>query len=501
MENESQMTNNIDPLTEEQKMEGNATKKSVNREVKILVAVIGAVFILIVVIVIALFCLIRKPILPSSKQGDENLMYGIMVEGDFATFQSIGILSLDDLKQEIIVDGPNGFSPLLMRPEACQSYISPDQKSFVGNSPTEILLYKLGNSEPLYEIDSYPPFGIFHNFSPDGKYFSYPSWDLQSSDFVLNILDLNQGNLYSQVGLIYGIFMPNSEQAISFNLDSSGQNIIAIEQVDFLNNQTTPLLDIDLSFDDIKYIPPFLTKDGKLLFYVDGNTLMSFSLLEREKKPIYQFGSIDKAWAPWAFPLCQSDKIAIVDGMNPEVADFYLYSPQNDYLEKITQGSSIELYHVDQRYYANEPRIMLSPDEMRIAYAGGQDVTELRIAELGGGEVIPLSDNAHSFSFRFSPDNERIAYIQFEEPSFENPYSQYYGELYITDIHGGERYLLENNVISFEFIMNGKYIVYSKSENPEDDFSNSSVWRIGIDGSEKVHLFNEEGTFVFIQVP
>jgi hypothetical protein len=425
----------------------------------------------------------------------ETLFYGIRSEMVYRPYQSIGILTLDGLEQEIIVAESNGLLPIMMNPESGQSFISPDRKSLAlssGYSQGELVVFKVGNPDPFFRIDGYPELGQFHSFSPDGKYFSFPLRDPQTFEFTLNFLNLDHGNLYQQSGLIYGIFLPSSGQAIGFRLSPSEERVISLEKIDILNNQTTSLLDLDLSLDDITYVPPFLSQDGNLVFYVDGDFLMCFSLGNGEVKTIYKFEYVFQARA---FPLHHSDAIVIVDGLDPDLANLILYFPQTDQLVKLDRSLSITAFYFDQRDFANVPVVAISPDGTRIAYPVGLiDEMELRIAELYGGEVIPLSDGFYFISFKFSPDHQKIAYIGFKATSE-------YGDLYITDIHGNERRLLDNNVISFEFISNGADIIYSKFESPEEDTSRSSVYRIGVDGGEKEYLLDEAGAFVFIHTP
>ncbi len=426
---------------------------------------------------------------------EENLFYGIRSETVYRPFQSIGILTLESLEQEVVVADPNGLLPIMMSPEAGQSFISPDHESLVlstGYGQGEILIFRVGDLEPFYQMEGYPGLGQFHSFSPDGKYFSFPSRDPQTSEFMLNVLDLELGGLYQQIGLLYGIFLPSSDQAIGFRVRPTDDRVISLERIDFLKNQTTSLLNLDLSLDDITYIPPFLSRDGKQVFYVDGDSLRSFSLQSKESKFIYKFEFVYEARA---FCLYQSDKVAIPDGLDPDLADLYLYHPLNDHLVKIDRRVSTTAFHFEQRNFANVPSIALSPDGMRIAYAGGQiGVMELRVAELDGGEVIPLSDKVQFISFKFSPDNRTIAFIEFND-------SSEYGDLYITDVQGEKSRLVDNNVISFEYTSGGENIVYSKYENPEKVVSQSAVYVIGVDGEGKDHLLDKDGTFVFIHVP
>jgi hypothetical protein len=425
----------------------------------------------------------------------ENLFFGIRSDMAYRPYQSIGILKLDSLEQEIIVGDSNGLLPIMMRPETGQGFISPDRKSLAlssGYSQGELLIFRMGNLEPFFRIEGYPELGQFHSFSPDGKFFSFPLRDTQTFEFTLNFLGLENGDLYQQAGLIYGIFLPSSDLAIGFRLSPSEERVISLEKIDFLNNQTTSLLDLDLSLDDITYIPPFLSQDGNLVFFVDGDSLMSFSLQNGEVKTIYKFEYVYEARA---FPLHQCDAIVIVDGKDPELVNLILYHPQTDQLVKIDSGVSFEAFYFDQRDFVNVPTVAISPDGSLIAYPVGLiNEMELRIAELDGGEVIPLSEGFYFISFKFSPDHQKIAYIGFEVTSE-------YGDLYITDIHGKERRLLDNNVISFEFISNGADIVYSKFESPEEVLSRSSVYRIGVDGGEKEYLLDEAGAFLFIHVP
>jgi Tol biopolymer transport system component len=513
---ESSDSNNIKQLKVEKETQESVWKRSTGGDEKIVFAIIGFGLIFIVVITIASYSLLKnllsstsdlwkeKPTSITTIQATEiyqpsdeleKLFYGIRLETVYRPFQSIGILTLDNLQQEIIVADPNGLLPMMMSPEAGQSFISPDRESLAissGYDQSKILIFRAGDLEPFYQIEGYPALGQFYSFSPDGKYFSFPSRDLQTSEFVLNILDLKLGGIYQQTGLIYGIFLPSSDQAIGFRLSPTEEKVISLEQIDFLHNQTTPLLDLDLSLDDITYIPPFLSYDGSQVFYVHGDTLRSFSLQDGENTFIYNFETLYDARA---FCLYHSDKVAIIDGLDPDVANLYLYNLQNDHLTKIDRRVSTTVFHFDQRSFANVPSVALSPDGMRIAYAVGQiGEMELRIAELDGGEIITLSDKVHFISFKFSPDNKKIAYLEFVD-------SSEYGDLYVTDIHGEDRRLLENDVISFAFKANGSSIVYSKFEYPEQDVSQSSVYVIGVDGEGKEHLMDQDGAFVFIHAP
>ena len=118
----------------------------------------------------------------------------------------------------------------------------------------------------------------------------------------------------------------------------------------------------------------------------------------------------------------------------------------------------------------------------------------LRITELDIGASIPLSNRVDFISFKFSLDNQHLAYLEFDE-------SWHYGELFITDRYGQVKQMLYSDVISFEFVSNGAYIIYSKYEDPMNDTTHSAIYRVGIDGGGEVHLTDEDGTFVFIHLP
>jgi hypothetical protein len=183
-----------------------------------------------------------------------------------------------------------------------------------------------------------------------------------------------------------------------------------------------------------------------------------FSSIEGgENRSIFSFGFVYEAWA---FPLHNSDKIVIVGGLDPVIANLYLYNPHNNQLSRIDPSVSTTVFHYDQRSYANVPPIVLSPDGGQIEYSGGQiGVMELRITELDSGETIPLSNRVDFISFEFSPDNQHLAYIEFDD-------SWHYGDLFITDRYGQGTQQLDSDVISFEFASNGASIIYSKYENP-----------------------------------
>jgi hypothetical protein len=57
---------------------------------------------------------------------------------------------------------------------------------------------------------------------------------------MLNILDLEIGEVHQYSGLILGLFIPDLEQVIVFRMNGSEEKIIAIERLDLMSDKATP---------------------------------------------------------------------------------------------------------------------------------------------------------------------------------------------------------------------------------------------------------------------
>jgi len=491
-------------------------KRSMGGDEKTIVAIAGCALILISGVVVASYFLFKSLLASvpdwwqdlttsgTATQPSENfqaldeseiLFYGIRNQAQYRPFQTIGMMYLDSLNEKTLVRESGGVFPIWVSPEAGQSFISPDRKTIAmvsGYAQGDLFIYHVGDITPLFEWGGYSSYERFHSFSADGKYFSFSGRDPATYELNLNILDLEIKEVYQFPRLILGLFIPDSEEMIVFRMNESEDKIIAIERLDLMSERVTTLFELDLIYDEIGYITPFLSTNGDLVFYVDGDELMSLCIESGENKSIYSF---EFDYEAWAFPLHRSDKIVIVDGSDPDIANLYLYNPQNNQMSRIDQSVSTTVFHYDQRSFANVPSVVLSPDAKQIAYPGGQiGVMELRITELDGGATIPLSNRVDFISFKFSPDNQHLAYIEFDE-------SWHYGELFITDRYGQIKQRLDSDVISFEFVSNGESIIYSRYEDPLKETPVSTVYRVDINGGGKVHLANADGTFVFIHLP
>lgn len=310
-------------------------------------------------------------------------------------------------------------------------------------------------------------FFIFRGFSPDGKYFGFT--DLDDGTPTLRIVDLSGKEVFSADNRYFGDFLPDSQKLVVVE-DDSDKGAIGLGLLDITSGEYTYLTNIEEEKAARLQIPR-VSPDGRTIYYVDGNNVMSIPSKGGASASLYESDE-------GALPLIAigTRTLAVIDSEEDSL-----------YLVDVRKGTKT-------RVAKDLVNVVVSPNEKYMAYVtdAGNDEEDLYLAKADGSDRIRLSKNTNWFSFSFSPNKKHLAYIEGNSSSDG-------GSLYIVRLDGSESQRLDTGVWSFRFVEGGDYVVYVKVDDMDRGDPESEIYRIRTDGQKKSLILQaDDGLFSFI---
>ena len=153
-------------------------------------------------------------------------------------------------------------------------------------------------------------------------------------------------------------------------------------------------------------------------------------------------------------------------------------------IEVITLNANDEVVNATRLTGGTHPAI--SPNGEKLAFSSARDrdseiyVMRSRFPEGPGNHPVNLTNNAvHDADPNWAPDSSKVVYES----------CQYYCDIFVMNADGSNKKNLTRTPSTSEhspaFSPNGKYIVHSKWS---DDSGSRQIWRMKVDGSDKVQL-------------
>jgi Tol biopolymer transport system component len=450
-------------------------------------AIIGAALLIIAVIAVVISSISRIT-------GGDQYIYAIQESSASEPFSAI-MLTKGDGKSDIeLAQDRDGYFPSTRYLGLPQNVFSPTGKQFVlreKDAAGDLLLFSDDGSIPVYLSDSSLP-GLHQGFSPDGKYFAYTDIDQANSEFTVHIVD-DSGNLVLSVErAMFGAFLPDSKKLVVLEIDREHELFYSgLVLIDIARGDLTFLVSLDLEDLDsyqMIYLPPFVSPDGKQVYYFWGTDLMSVPITGGTARTVRRFDSENSR----AFFAPDKKNLVLLDVISgSREADLILHDPQSNQRVRVEK----DVYIGDtMRSVYGEENIKFSPNNKYVAYLVYNNAKyDLYISNIESRQSTRLVSGSSWISFDFSPDNKRIAYI-------DGRSSTKGGSLFIIEFDGSDRKRLETDVWSFQFDSRGRNIYYFTVDDISRRRPEAEMFRIRIDGTKKDNIMPAEyGIMTFLK--
>jgi WD40 repeat protein len=425
---------------------------------------------------LVLFCAL---ILAACTADSSPLVYGVWDQAD-APLRSIRRVNADGSSPESIIESTTGLVGPPRNFSGQHNYanpLSPDgaylavyAQNSEGIWELNILPTRSDSKEPLfsYPIGSQPSLSI-SGFSPDSRYYVFTEQDSGSGLFTVQIYDLkSKALLPPKGGAFFADFFPGSDDLLTVAVGPTGV-IAGVQRV------TLPS-----RVEQSVYKPPEGEQIGLLLVSPDQKNLLVYDLATRnldrvsfgggERTTLYQFsGDNGAAFTPGAGYLALTDLSEGIQRMVVFDPDFR------------------EIYRQDG---VGSGSLAYSQDGKSLAFmTGSPEKMNLNVLNLDPlAKPVKISDSGVFYSSEFSPDGNRIVFIEYKGPQEKT------GELYIANRDGSGKKLLDTSVTSFIFGVNNT-LLYFKVDTADQKTPKSTLFRIGMDGSGKRDITQPEAGF------
>ncbi len=338
------------------------------------------------------------------------------------------------------------------------------------NWELNLLPARVEEGAPLFNhpMGSQPALSI-SGFSPSSRYYVFTEQDPQSGLFTIQIYDLkSKALLPPKAGAFFADFFPGSDDLLTVGVGPTG-TIAGVQRVSLPSRLEKSI-----------YKPPEGEQIGLLLVSPDQKNLLVYDLatgkLDRvpldgsTRSTLYQFdGDIGAAFTPGAGHLVLSD-------LSQAVQRLIVFDPNYR-----------EIYRQDG---ISSGTTAFSTDGKSVAFmTGTPEKMTLNVLGLDPlAKPVKISDSGVFYQPRFSPDGSRIVYIEYKAPEEKT------GELYAANIDGSGKKLLDAGVTSFTFGVNNT-LLYFKADTTDPQKPESSLNRVGMDGSGQTRVTQGEGGF------
>jgi WD40 repeat protein len=425
----------------------------------------------------AMLALICALILSACTADSSPLVYGVWDQAD-APLKSIRRVNADGSSPESIIESTTGL--VIQKLNGRHNYanpLSPDgafvavyAQNSEGIWELNILPTRSDTKEPLfsYPMGSQPSLSI-SGFSPDSRYYVFTEQDPGSGLFTVQIYDLKSKALLTpKGGALFADFFPGSDDLLTIAVGPTGA-IAGVQRVTLPSRGEQSV-----------YKPPEGEQIGLLLVSPDQKNLLVYDLATRnldrvslgggERTTLYQFsGDIGTAFTPGAGDLALTDLSEGIQRMVVFDPDFR------------------EIYRQDG---VGSGSLAYSPGGKSLAFmTGSPEKMNLNVLNLDPlAEPVKISDSGVFYSSEFSPDGNRIVFIEYKGPQEKT------GELYIANLDGSGKKLLDAGVTSFIFGVNNT-LLYFKTDTSDQKTPKSTLFRIGLDGSGKRDVTQPEAGY------
>lgn len=435
----------------------------------------------------------------SPDQGE--LLYSVQEQASDDPFVAIMGVRSNGRENAVMASESDGLYVSAFVPEVGQSFLAPRSNNFVlrqGGPEGELLLFSEDRSLPIIISNESVPFPWFEGFSPDGKYFAYTSYDEKDDDVAVHVVDLVGDEVLRIKGAAFGAFLPGGKECVVLEVDTADGTFTSIAMIGVSDGDYTHVVDLKDAED---WPRPFLSPDGKEVYYFIDNELNMVSLKDGSASVVYEFASVSGGLAFFA---PDGATLVILDPTDhSELAELLLLDTRKGNLTRIDKDVYVGADRLGvysdcwgNRCLYGESLIAFSPDGNHIAYLVNEPGDlDLYVAGVDGSDRTRLASEAVWFSVTFSPDKQHIVYVFGEDLDRG-------GDLYIAEYDGSNSIRLDTEVWSFEFVSGGRALVYFRIDHLDRGEPESEMYGIGRDGEGKERLMPpDDGIFTFVHSP
>lgn len=459
------------------------------RDVPVLLISAIAGGVLFIGAIIALFVFVVPRLIAGV--GGGHYFYVVQESSASDPFSAIMLTKADGKSDLELARDRDGYYPSNMAIGLGRTFISPTGKHFVVREKEisgDLLLFADDGSIPVYLSDrSLATWS--EGFSPNGKYFAYTNFDQSNNEVATYIVD-NKGNpLVILDRAVFGAFLPDSNSLVAVELDIEDNSYTGLVLLDITRREVNYLESLDQDDDNgsRSYPRPFVSPDGKQVYFFSGASLMSVPANGGAVTTVYRFDAENSSayFAP-------DEKNLVLLDVDPSsgVADLLLFDPQSNRRVRIDS----DIYTISRtRSMYGEANIKFSPNGKYVAYLVYDNGSyDLYVTNIESRQRVRLAGGSNWISFAFSPDNKRIAYIDGRSATRG-------GSLFISEFDGSDRKRLDTDVWSFQFDSRGRNVFYFTVDDLSRRRPQSELYRIRIDGKNKDLIMPaEDGILTFV---
>lgn len=258
---------------------------------------------------------------------------------------------------------------------------------------------------------------------------------------------------------------------------------------------------------------PHASSDGKYIFYGVGESLFKFDVNSGNDTNLYQFAHPELDFS--------NRSMTFLEGINQafliENGDLYLINTEDGtamqidsrVVEETSGWESVYLYDdsgdYDERYFYGVllgksvigAPLIASPNGEYFAYlvkdGGGVD---LKVYSFSDGTSVGVERGGYWYTYSFTPDSKALAVLEYANSS-ENE-MQMFGDLYIADLDGTGRAVLDANVTSYLISRDGQNVYYAVTDSTKAEEAHSSIYRARLNGEDKIALLMNKNGFVWL---
>ncbi len=466
-------------------------------------------------VVVTIIAVVWTVIMPK-----ERLYYVVQEHGPKEQIDSVMSINSAGKNNRELASERGGLTPPMITRGIENNIFAPDGKHFVLFSIDENIyiphIYSINGDDQALDNDESNIPGLDGGFSPDSRYFAYTTFN-KGSEPTTHVLTLDGDEVTSVDDAVFGAFMPNSKGVIVIEVDPDSRLPIAVSLVDIEKGEYTNLTEIEADKDStwwgyqlinlfcsiggnnqcpysIPYsasLRPFAAPDGKSVYYVQGNDLMSVPAKGGSPTSVYEFGEAGS----FAFTAPDKKNLVIMDyDSEGKSWDLVILNPKNGDDLRIDKYVVLSPDNYDASLFRyGGSSLKFSPNNKTLAYMVSKDRrVDLYVSDLKRQNRKKLASGAGWFTFDFSSDN-RIVYIERGNPNAA-------GDLFVSELDGSNKLRLDRGVWSFKVLNDGRTVVYFKVTDLEQGKPESEMYSIRIDGKKQKQIMNADyGLFTFIQ--
>lgn len=456
----------------------------------------------VVLLVIAALLIFQGPLL----KGSEPQLYAVLGD-NVIPFSQMGVLEKGGTQATAFDAGSSSMAIAPYAVRSGHSYLSSDgQLAIFGNADLngsgQVMLVDIQGGTVSTAAET--PLSLtvaanFESFSPDGKYFGYTGISADGTALNAVIVNKRAGTVLIAENLIFAQILPDSKHFLAYQVDVTSGNPTGLISVDILSGEQTVLFTTEGT--DLLAGIDVVSEDEKIYFVlqegVSGETMTVYrmELDGSDITPVYTFQGTVSFFG--VLNMAPDGKSLLVLEANADSTGYDLLriNPADLAVTRLASNVNADFFSdaVFLRQMFGEMVISFSPDGKYVAYMANEESgMSLYVSELDTQTATLIASGQAGYSFAFSPDSDRLIYIQYADA--ENLVT---GTLYSSDL-AAAAVQLDQEVTSFGF-QDGKLIYFGVVVT---DQATATLYQSDLDGQNKTELMpGQTGYWVLLRLP